>query len=100
MILFASKGGKPFSTLYSDVIGVPNLKNRVHAAQKPVKLYRPLITRNCLPGDPMLDPCCGSGTIFRAAALTKTIATGIELDEDAQGMSLIAIQEIEGALTK
>ena len=52
-----------------------------------------------LPGDRVLDPCCGSGTIFRAAALTKTIATGIERDEDAQGMSLIAIREIEDALT-
>jgi len=51
-----------------------------HAAEKPEDLYELLIDLTCPIGSKVLDPCCGSGTIFPAATQTKCIATGIELD--------------------
>jgi tRNA1(Val) A37 N6-methylase TrmN6 len=40
----------------------------------------------------VLDPCCGSGTIFQAARETLTTATGIECDERAYGLALTKLQ--------
>ncbi|MFQ5742010.1 MAG: DNA methyltransferase [Acidobacteriota bacterium] len=92
LILFASKGGRPLSGLHSDVIEVPNLKDRVVAAQKPTGLYEKLLRYSCVPGDRVLDPCCGSGTVFPAATATSTVATGIELDEGAYRHALITLE--------
>jgi hypothetical protein len=82
MILYAIKGGKPTTGLYSDVIHVPNLRDRVYAPQKPPDLYVNLLNRSCVPGDVVLDPTCGVGTIFAAARQLKLRAFGIELNED------------------
>jgi len=76
LILFASKGGKGFSTATSDVIRVPNVRDKSHAAEKPAALYVELLKRSCLPRDRVLDPCCGSGTIFDAARETYTVKSG------------------------
>ena len=92
LILFASKGGKRFSTVTSDVIRVPNVRDKGHAAEKPTELYVELLKRSCLPRDRVLDPCCGSGTIFQAARETYTTATGIECDEKAHGLALTKLQ--------
>ncbi len=51
-----------------------------------------LLKRSCLPRDRVLDPCCGSGTIFQAARETHTTATGIEWDERAYGLALTKLQ--------
>lgn len=80
LILWAQKGSKAFGQLWNDVIEVATVRGKLHAAQKPVELYQTLLRRSCLPGDKVLDPCCGSGTIFPAANLTNVAATGIELD--------------------
>jgi len=92
IILFASKGGREFGTLHNDVIQVPNLRDRIHAAQKPHELYRALLGYSCIPGDKVLDPCCGSGTIFPAAHELKLVATGIELDEEYYRMALTTLE--------
>lgn len=55
-------------------------KNRTHAANKPVALIEHLIKISTLPGELVLDPCCGSGVIFTAATRSKVRAIGIELD--------------------
>ena len=81
-LMFASKGGKAFSTLHSDVIECPPVSDKDHAAQKPVELYRQLIDWSCTPMSMVLDPCCGSGTIFEAASLAKVTAVGIEMDPE------------------
>ncbi len=88
IILFASKGNKPLGGLYSDVIEVPNLRDKIYAAQKPAALYSKLISYSCVPGDKVLDPCCGCGTIFEAAKACDVIATGIEIDDDAHKLAL------------
>lgn len=88
LILFASKGGKNFGALYSDIVPVPNVREKNHAAEKPTAIYAELLKRSCLPCDRVLDPCCGSGTIFAAAKEQGVIAMGIELNEETYGLAL------------
>jgi DNA modification methylase len=92
MILYCVKGNKPVTRLYSDVITYPSDPNLGHQAQKPVGLYSDLLRRSIRPGDAVLDPFCGTGTIYPACHEVKCKATGIELDEAAYG---IAVQRLE-----
>lgn len=78
-ILYANKGKRPTTGIYNDVLDIPAVKDKGHAAQKPVELYRRLIQSTCAPGEVVLDPFAGSGTVFPAANLTHTRAIGIEL---------------------
>jgi DNA modification methylase len=96
LILFASKGIKPFASLYSDVISVPPDKTKLYAAQKPIDLYAELIKRSCLPRSFVLDPCCGSGTIFPAAEAANCTGYGIESSDDAYGVAEIRLHEVTG----
>jgi site-specific DNA-methyltransferase (adenine-specific) len=83
MILMASKGQKTLTIPGGpDVFSFPRVHHteRQHAAEKPVELYSWLLQRSCIPGDTVLDPCCGSGPIFTAAENCKVAATGIEID--------------------
>lgn len=82
MLLFAQRGERSLSQMFQDIISVSNrTEEKLHAAQKPVELYEQLIRLSCIPEDSVLDPCCGSGTIFKAAQNVKVSATGIEQDE-------------------
>lgn len=80
-ILFATKGNRTLSKSHSDVFEYPPVKDKIHAAQKPVDLLAELLALSFFPGEHVLDPCCGAGTIFKAAHKTKIRASGIELDE-------------------
>lgn len=79
LILYAIKGDKPINQVSSDVITVPT-EPGTEGAQKPVELFVELLKRSSRPGDSILDPFCGKGTIFLAADRLKCQATGIELD--------------------
>jgi site-specific DNA-methyltransferase (adenine-specific) len=92
-ILYAIKGEKPTQALYPDMVVFPSDSNLGHPAQKPVSLYIDLLRRSVRPGDTVLDPFCGSGTIFPAAHQLKCRATGIERDTNASG---IAAKRMEG----
>lgn len=81
MLLYCWRGNKPHRQLLEDVLEIRGERKDVHAAAKPVDLYRILLNRSCIPGDSVLDPCCGSGTIFAAASQLQLKATGIEIDE-------------------
>ena len=80
MILFASKGGKSFATAHKDIIYCAPDKNKVHAAGKPFQLYAEFFKYSCIPGDKVLDPCCGAGAVFSGAVAAGVVATGIEID--------------------
>lgn len=67
--------------------------NRKHAAEKPVGLYSRLIRLTCAPGEYVLDPMCGAGTIFPAANEHQVIATGIELDPTSYGLATLRVNE-------
>ena len=94
VILYAVKGKKPVTHLYGDVLTYPNDPNLGHPAQKPVALLADLLRRSVRPGDSVLDPFCGSGSIFPAAHGAKCAATGIELDEAAFGIASKRLSEL------
>lgn len=89
------KGKRPVLKMGGDVLDFAPDANLGHAAQKPVDLYRELLSRTCLPGDSVFDPFAGSGPIFPAAHGLKVRATGIERDQASYG---IAVKRV-GALT-
>lgn len=98
MILFASKGGKKVLKVGSDVLTIPLTLDRAHGAQKPVLLYRELISRSLLPGQTVLDLFAGSGTVFPAANSQKVVATACELSEEYYNLALSRINTSEDIL--
>lgn len=82
-IMFAMKGNRKCGKVLPDVLQVSDERFKNHAAQKPVDLYKTLISMSCVPNDRVLDFFAGSGTIFRAGAVTGIRPIGIELDEKA-----------------
>jgi DNA modification methylase len=91
MILFASKGNRKVLKVGPDVITCPLTLDRAHGAQKPVALYRELISRSLLPGQTVLDLFAGSGTVFPAANAQKVTATACELSEEYYNLALSRI---------
>jgi site-specific DNA-methyltransferase (adenine-specific) len=94
MLLYAIKGNRPVLKLSPDVVTYASDQNEGWAAQKPVALYQDLLTRSCRAGDLVLDPFCGSGTIFPAAHGLKIKAMGVEIDPVAYGISVKRIHAL------
>jgi len=94
-ILFAFRGGRKVNSIQSDVIITRGDEQLGHGAQKPVELFRDLLSRSCRPGDSVLDPFAGTGTIFPAAHALKCLATGIEQESAYYGMCVERIEELE-----
>lgn len=82
-IFFATKGQKGLLASPIDYLRVNRVarNERLHAAEKPVELLTKLIECSTLPGDRILDPCCGSGSTLIAARECGRRALGIERDE-------------------
>ena len=93
LILYAVKGHKRTNVIAPDVVSFNTDENVGHPAQKPVALLVDLLKRSVKPGDRILDPFAGSGSIFPAAHELKCIATGIEQDAAAYG---IAVKRVKG----
>ncbi len=92
-ILFASKGNKPVLKTGRDVLAIPTPAKSFHAAEKPVDLYSELIARTVEPGGLILDPFCGSGTIFPAATRQAVKAIGIEKEKEHYNTALTRLNE-------
>lgn len=88
LILYAIKGKRPVTGIYSDVISCRLEENLSHGANKPVELFVDLLKRSTRPGDTVLDAFAGSGTIFPAAHQCKLYATGLELNPEYYGISV------------
>lgn len=111
ILLYAVKGQRE---LYSpggpDVLDYPsihrnrlgteytNRHGRIHAAEKPVLALTHYLSRILLEGQTVLDPCCGSGSIFPAAENVKAIATGIELSEHYYNVAASRLSTMDGGL--
>lgn len=93
-ILYAIKGKRPVLKMAPDVLDFPSDDNLGHAAQKPVALYKELLSRSVMPGDSVLDPFMGSGPIFPAAHALKARATGIEQDQASYGIAVNRIEQL------
>jgi ParB/RepB/Spo0J family partition protein len=93
-ILYAVKGKRPTLRMGGDVLDFPSDTNLGHAAQKPVALYRELLSRTCLPGDSVIDPFMGTGPVFPAAFELRLKVTGIELDTASYGIAVQRISDL------
>jgi DNA modification methylase len=94
-ILYAWKGDRPVLSVKRDLIRVMPVKRLLHGAQKPVALYRELLSRSANPGDAVLDPFAGTGTIFVAANMMKLTATGFERTEATYNIGLGRMSTME-----
>ena len=95
LILYAVKGKKLVNKIAPDLISMNPDSNLGHAAQKPVALFEDLLRRSVSPGDSVLDPFAGSGTIFPAAHNLLCRATGIELDPASYGICLKRLSALD-----
>lgn len=94
-ILYAIKGDRPVTGIYSDVISCRLEENLGHGANKPVELYIDLLKRSTRAGDTVLDAFAGSGTIFPAAHACKLYATGLELNAEYYGISVNRLNSLD-----
>jgi len=97
-ILYALKGDKPVRAVKPDVIRVSAVRDLKHGAQKPVDLYVDLLSRSAVPGDTVLDPCAGSGTIFPAANQCKLKAIGMELSPANAAIARVRMDALEDSI--
>lgn len=83
LLIYATKGQKGLITSPTDIFDFSRVSRseRTHGAEKPVDLLEAIIECSTLPGDFVLDPCCGSGSSLVAASRTRRTGLGIELDE-------------------
>lgn len=82
-IFYATKGQRGLTASPIDVFRVKRVSRseRIHAAEKPVELLKALIECATLPGECVLDPCCGSGSTLVACREAKRVGLGIEKSE-------------------
>lgn len=93
-IFFCQRGNRKLTKSRSDVFEFPSVKDKIHAAQKPVELLTELLSLSYFPGEHVLDPCAGSGSIFAAAKAAGLHATGIELSEKYYNICKVKIEEL------
>jgi DNA modification methylase/ParB-like chromosome segregation protein Spo0J len=86
ILLYAIKGKKQTTAIYSDVIETSADEQLSHGAQKPVALYIDLLRRSVRPGDLVLDSFAGTGTILAAAHEMKCRAVAIEQNPTYYGL--------------
>jgi site-specific DNA-methyltransferase (adenine-specific) len=95
LCLYAIKGNRPVTGIYSDVIPCKLEENFAHGANKPVELYIDLLRRSVRPGDSVLDAFAGTGTIFPAAHACKLYATGLEISSEYYGIAVKRLNALD-----
>lgn len=92
MIFFATKGNKGLLQSPTDILSESRVARnlRRYGPEKPVGLIEQLIEASTMPGDYILDPCCGAGSTLIASRHLKRRCLGIESDPGAYHMSVVA----------
>lgn len=87
-ICFLEKGKLNLNDLaQSDVIACKRI-NRGYPAEKPAEVSRILIAQSTLPGDVVLDPFCGSGSVGEAALSIGRRFIGFDISPEAESATL------------
>ena len=94
LCLYAIKGSKKTTAIYSDVFVSDSDPQMLHGAQKPVSTYTECLQRSVRPGDWVLDSFSGTGTIFAACHEHKCYAVGMEQNASAYGMGLKRLEDL------
>lgn len=100
-ILFFQKGRRPKSTKRrNSVLHVPQLRPNqlIHPHEKPGALLEALIKASTEPGDFIVDPFGGSGSLVRAARNCDRNAVAIEYDETNYKLAKEKLESGEGGL--
>jgi len=92
--LYALKGKKQVTGIYSDVITTDSDEQLGHGAQKPVALYEDLLKRSVRAGDKVVDTFAGTGPILPAAHAFKCYAVAVEQNQASYGKCLERLQEL------
>lgn len=79
-VLYAFQGKKPVTHIYPDAFQANSDDNLGHGAQKPIAAIQNLLVRSVRPGDEILDPFAGTGTILPAGHGLACKVTAIEKD--------------------
>lgn len=95
ILLYAIKGHKKTTAIYSDVITTMADSGLLHGAQKPVSLYENLLLRSVRAGDKVADFFGGSGPLLNAAHRLKCAATVIEQNPEYYGICLKRLQDLD-----
>jgi len=69
---------------------------RTHQAEKPVELCKELISRTCMPGQYMIDPCMGSGALVEAGLQMKLLVMGCEKEVESYAAAAARITKFRG----
>ncbi len=93
LVLYAVRGDKPTTAIYSDVFETVGDENLGHGAQKPVAFWEDLLRRSARPGDRVLDPFAGTGGILVAAHKLNLYCDAVEREAPYYG---IAVKRLEG----
>jgi DNA modification methylase len=83
-IFFAHKGLRPLAyqgkpNIFSFSLVKQTLKK--HPLEKPISLLQSILSFSCEPGDTVLDPFAGVGTVLQAAYLSRINYLGCEIDK-------------------
>jgi len=95
-ILHAVKGKKDLNKSLPNFFVIPRVPSnkKLHPHQKPQQLLRQLIENHTLPGELVIDPTAGSGSVLEAAFLTKRAFWGCELDPVFHSKGVLAIRDL------
>lgn len=95
LCLYAVKGKKPVTHIYPDVIQAGADSNESHGAQKSVAVFQNLLQRSVTPGNQILDPFAGTGTVALAAHALKCSATCIEQSPEYYGIACKRVKALD-----
>ena len=98
-IMFFQKGRREkTATRRGNVIQFPQLRPEklIHPHEKPTGLLEILLKQSTLPGDFVVDPFGGSGSLVRAARNCGRNAVAIEYDKKNFDLASRALNETQG----
>lgn len=98
-VLYYKRGNRDRSdTRRNNVLHTPQLRPNqlIHPHEKPLPLLETLIKHSTSPGDLVVDPFGGSGSLVRAAQRTGRHGVAIEYDEKNYQLALKKLNEGDG----